>query len=73
MSKVAVIGLPGDEQLWLVDFTSGTVSPLSAPPAGSDLANAQALRQQGNTVVKGVNFAVAFSSAAVAASGHHES
>ncbi|WP_313614297.1 hypothetical protein [Agrobacterium sp.] len=72
MSKVAVIGVSGDDQLWLVDFASGTVSPFTQP-AESDLAKAVTLRQQGSTIVKGVDFAIAFSSAAVAASGHHES
>lgn len=71
MAKVAVIGITGESGLWLADFTSGTLTPLSQPLVG-ELATAAALRQQGATVVKGMDFGVVVSSAAEVATGHHE-
>ncbi len=71
MAAVAVIGVAGETGLWLADFSLGTLTPLSQPPVG-ELATAAALRQQGATVIKGVDFGVVVSSAAEVATGHHE-
>ncbi|WP_064684912.1 hypothetical protein [Rhizobium bangladeshense] len=67
MAKVVVIGIPGEAGLWLADLDAGTVTPLN--PTG-DLATVSSLRKAGGTFVKGVDLAVAVSSAQVALSGH---
>jgi hypothetical protein len=68
MAKVVVIGIPGEANLWQVDLSAGTVSTLKAPASGP-LADALKLRSAGVTVLKGVNFAVAASSADAVAAG----
>ncbi|WP_105386598.1 hypothetical protein [Neorhizobium alkalisoli] len=68
MARIVVIGLPGDEQLYLADLDAGTVHPMTAPTSGP-LATANDLRRAGGTIVKGVNLAVAVSSSEQAASG----
>ncbi|MGO6741138.1 hypothetical protein ACCS93_01580 [Rhizobium ruizarguesonis] len=67
MAKAVIIGIPGEPGLWLADLGAGTVKPLN--PTG-DLATANDLRKAGGTFVKGVDLAVAVSSAQVALSGH---
>ncbi|OAV52724.1 hypothetical protein A6U98_28465 [Rhizobium sp. WYCCWR10014] len=67
MAKAVIIGIPGEAGLWLVDLDTGTVKPLN--PTG-ELATANGLRKAGGTFVKGVDLAVAVSSAQVALSGH---
>ncbi|NKN37442.1 hypothetical protein HFC70_13880 [Agrobacterium sp. a22-2] len=71
MANAAIIGVTGEPGLWLADFTAGTIVLLSEPLSG-ELAAAASLREQGLTVVKGIDFAVAVSSAAAVASSHHE-
>ncbi|NKJ98461.1 hypothetical protein GFL80_02815 [Rhizobium leguminosarum bv. viciae] len=67
MAKVVIIGIPGEAGLWLADLGAGTVKPVN--PTG-DLGTANDLRKAGGTFVKGVDLAVAVSSAQVALSGH---
>ena len=67
MAKAVIIGIPGETGLWLADLGTGTVKPLN--PTG-DLATANDLRKVGGTFVKGVDLAVAVSSAQVALSSH---
>ncbi|OBZ94950.1 hypothetical protein ADU59_14225 [Pararhizobium polonicum] len=71
MAKVVVIGIPGESGLWLADLTAGTVTQLPKPLSG-ELATAESLRHSGGAVVKGVDFAVAVSSADQVFSGHFE-
>lgn len=71
MANAVVIGIAGESGLWLADLESGTVTPLSEPLSGG-IATAIALRQQGVSVVKGVDVAIAVSSAADVAASHHE-
>lgn len=68
MARIVVIGLSGDEQLFLADIDAGTVQPMVAPTSGA-LADANDLRTAGGTIVKGVNLAAAVSSSEQAASG----
>ena len=71
MAKVVVIGIPGEKGLWLADLTAGTVTALPTPADGS-LANAAAVRASGGAIIKGVDFAVAVSSAERVFSGHYD-
>ncbi|MGE6782914.1 hypothetical protein ACQKGL_10360 [Ensifer adhaerens] len=62
MAKVVVIGLAGDDRLWVADLDAGTVSQIAKPTQGP-LAVANDLRiSSGATVHKGVNLAVAAAS-----------
>ncbi len=67
MSKVVVIGFPGDEKLYLADVDAGTVTELTK--VSGSLAAASQLRASGGTVIKDVDFAVAVSSAASVSAG----
>jgi hypothetical protein len=71
MSKVVVIGVAGESGLWLADLENGTVTRLGDDLSGT-LASAAALRKEGATVVKGVDFALAASSAQNISSSHFE-
>ena len=66
---VVVIGIAGEEGLWVADLHAGTVKPLN-PPKG-DLKTVTDLRRGGATVTKGVNIAVTVKSAEAAFSGHY--
>ncbi|RCS23488.1 hypothetical protein DUT91_14575 [Phyllobacterium salinisoli] len=68
MANVVVLGLTGTPDLWLVDFDAGTVTPIE-PSGDTPLGQAENLRQAGLTIVKGVDVAVAASSASGVASG----
>ncbi|MBP1843487.1 hypothetical protein J2046_001743 [Rhizobium petrolearium] len=68
MARVVIIGLPGDDQLYVADIDAGTVQPMQ-PPASGPLASANDLRNVGGTIVKDVNLAVAVSSSEQAFSG----
>ncbi|NTG42709.1 hypothetical protein [Rhizobium rhizogenes] len=71
MANFVVIGIPGDPQLYLADLSAGTITPL-APPAGSDLATIDKLRNAGATIIRGVNLAITVGSADDAASGRFD-
>ena len=71
MSKVVVIGVAGEAGLWLADLDIGTVTPLGEDLSGA-MASAAALRNEGVTVIKGIDFALAAASAADVAKSHHE-
>ncbi|MCY1666937.1 hypothetical protein [Rhizobium sp. SL86] len=71
MSKVVVIGVSGEEALWVVDIASGTVTSLEVTE-GSDFAAANSLRKQGATIVKNVDLAVGVDSMETLATGHYE-
>ncbi|HEV7309752.1 hypothetical protein [Ensifer sp.] len=58
MAKVVVIGVEGDDRLWVADLDAGTVSLIPTPTQGP-LAAANDLRNtSGARVHKGVNLAV---------------
>lgn len=69
MSKVVIIGVSGEEDLYMADLDQGTVTPVDAPAHGN-LKYAHDLRAAGSSVVKGVNFAVAMMPVASPAAGH---
>lgn len=72
MAKAIVLGIPGEDGLWLADLDAGTVTQLRSPASGA-LGDAHKLRQSGAAVVKGVDFAVAVNSASSVASGFMDS
>ncbi|KQQ39043.1 hypothetical protein ASG19_07185 [Rhizobium sp. Leaf306] len=68
MSKIVVIGIPGEKGLYMADLEVGTIVAFD-PPATGALAAANDLRKAGGTVVKGIDFAVAIHSTEAAFSG----
>lgn len=68
MTKVVVIGIPGETGLWLADLGAGTVTKLHPAKSGT-LAEAEKLRHGGAIITKGVDLAVAVSSKDAVASG----
>lgn len=71
MAGAVLIGISGEDGLWLADLDKGTVSRYTQPLTG-DLATAESWRAKGVSVEKGVDFAVAISSASAVASGLYE-
>jgi hypothetical protein len=70
VAKVILIGVEGEDGLWLVDLESRKVEPFNDPTG--ELAKAIELRRQGGTIVKNVDFALGVSSAKVIFSGHFD-
>ncbi|MCD1262893.1 hypothetical protein B5M44_01100 [Shinella sumterensis] len=62
MAKIVVLGVEGDDGLWIADLDAGTVSKITSPATG-DLKAADDLRKAGAVVVKGVNLAALAKSA----------
>lgn len=77
MAKFVIIGVEGEDAVWLADLTRGTVTQVD--PAAVDAAGAAEAgflsvainaRTNGYTLVKGVNLAVATSTRSDAAAHH---
>jgi hypothetical protein len=71
MAGAVLLGIKGQEGLWLVDLEKGTVVRYTRRLSG-DLAKAASWRAKGVRVEKDVDFAVALKSASSAASGLYE-
>ncbi|WP_112806154.1 hypothetical protein [Ensifer sp.] len=71
MSKVVVIGIEGEKDLWVVDLGALTVERLDLPKSGGLKAVADR-RAKGENVIKGADVAVVVKSADAAMSGHYE-
>lgn len=71
MAGAVLIGISGEDGLWLADLEKGTVVRYTQALSG-DLATAESWRAKGVKVAKDVDFAVAISSAGAAASGLYE-
>lgn len=56
MARIVVLGITGEDGLWVADLDAGTISQVPAPTSG-DLKKADDLRKTGAAVIKGVNFA----------------
>ena len=56
MTKIVVLGVPGEEALWAADLDAGTVMQIGAATSGS-LKAADDLRRAGVTVAHGVDLA----------------
>ncbi|WP_457580590.1 hypothetical protein [Ensifer canadensis] len=67
-TQVVVIGVEGDDGLWLADLGTGSVTRINEPLTGA-LASANDHRNAGATVVKGVNLAVRANSAGSVSGG----
>ncbi|MBM7048340.1 MULTISPECIES: hypothetical protein [Rhizobium] len=71
MARVVILGIAGEEGLWVVDLDAGTAAPLKSPIA-STLHPVVTLRAAGAAVIKGVDVAVSVKSAKTAFSGHFD-
>ncbi|MBW9116580.1 hypothetical protein JNB88_23390 [Rhizobium cauense] len=71
MARVVVIGIEGEDELWVADLDAKTVHSLPAPKTGS-LKVVTDLRATGSTVTKGVDLAVTVKSTEAAFSGHYD-
>jgi hypothetical protein len=69
MSNVVIIGIAGENELWVADLDAGTVTKIPEPTVGA-LQAANDLRNKGATVTKGVNLAVLATSAVAVAGGY---
>jgi len=69
MANVVIIGIAGEKELWVADLDAGTVTKTPEPKAGA-LQAANDLRNNGATVIKGVNLAVLATSAEAVAGGY---
>lgn len=69
MSKVVVIGVAGEDGLWVADLGAGTVTRIGDPTAGA-LQTANELRKSGVTLTKGIDLAVVAQSAASVSGGY---
>lgn len=69
MARIVVVGLQGEEGLWVADLDAGTVSALPAPSTGA-LKAADDLRKAGAVITKGVNLAALATSADAASGGY---
>jgi hypothetical protein len=68
MAKVLVIGVAGEEGLWIADLDAGTISKMATPAKGA-LASADQLRNAGAVVAKGIDLAVTAQSVASVSGG----
>lgn len=68
MARLVVLGVQGDDDLWLADLDAGTITKIGAPTTGA-LKAADDLRKAGATVTKGVNLAALASSADAVSGG----
>ncbi|TCN29914.1 hypothetical protein [Sinorhizobium americanum] len=71
MSKVVVIGIPGEPGLWIADLGNRTVAPLDQ--VRGDLATVNGFRQLGSTFVNNVDLAIAVGSVDDVFAGHVDS
>lgn len=62
MAKVAILGFVGEEGLYIVDLAAGTVAPMTTRVTGA-LQAVVDVQKAGGSVIKGVNVAVAVTSA----------
>lgn len=69
MAQVVVIGMQGEDKLWVADFENGTLLPM-APAAMGALKKINDRRAAGAASVKGIDFALPLSATASVAAGH---
>jgi ABC-type phosphate transport system substrate-binding protein len=69
MAKVVVLGLPGEEGLWIADFEAGSINRLDVSD-NSSLSAANELRKDGSSFVQGINLALPMETASAAFSGY---
>ena len=68
MARIVVLGVQGDDALWVADLDAGTVTQIGAPTTGA-LKAADDLRKAGASVIKGVNLAALATSADAVSGG----
>jgi hypothetical protein len=69
MARIVVLGVQGEEGLWVADLDAGTVAALPVPSTGA-LKTADDLRKAGATITKGVNLAALATSIDAASGGY---
>jgi hypothetical protein len=69
MAQVVVIGMQGDDNLWIADFEQGTLSPMTSATAGA-FKDINAQRASGSGMIRGIDFAVPISATASVSAGH---
>jgi hypothetical protein len=65
MSKIVVLGLEGEDRLWVADLDAGTVSAVTGSAA-------DALRKADKAVMSGVRFAAVTEAAASLSGGFYD-
>lgn len=68
MSKVVVIGVEGEDGLWVADLDAGTVSKVAGAATGQ-LKVVDQMRKSGLTITQGVNLAAVGKSADAVSGG----
>jgi len=68
MARLVVLGIEGDDGLWVADLDAGMVTQIGVPSGGA-LKAADDLRKAGATITKGVNLAALASSADAVSGG----
>lgn len=68
MTRLVVLGVQGDDGLWLADLDAGTITQIGVPATGA-LKSADDLRKAGASVIKGVNLAALATSADAVSGG----
>ncbi len=56
MTRIVVLGMKGEDGLWVADLDAGTVTQIAVPASGN-LKAADDLRKAGATITVGVNLA----------------
>ena len=69
MARVVIIGIPGEQGLWMADLDNGTVSAVDSALYEEVLGSAE---EAEGSLVRGVKVAVAISNGSDFAGGHHE-
>ena len=68
VARLVVLGVEGDDGLWLADLDADTITQIAAPTTGA-LKAADDLRKAGAAVIKGVNLAALATSADAVSGG----
>ena len=69
MSKVVILNVAGESQIYVADLEAGTVVPVNGQPAG-ELAALLSLAESGAVVTRGVTAAIAVDPSTIPSSFH---
>ncbi|KSV75524.1 hypothetical protein N185_16930 [Sinorhizobium sp. GW3] len=71
MAKVVILGIEGEEGLWVVDLDAKSVAALDPPTTGG-LKTIADVRATGVTTIKGADVAIVVKSSDGISSGHYD-